>query len=65
MKGIFNWLNKKENWFYIFLLVLGIAVATYKYNFLSAVTGFGTIILFGLLCGYLINKVFSPNSENS
>jgi len=49
-----KYLKDKKNIPYYIMLVLGIAIATYKYSFLGAIIGFGIIILFGIVVGLLI-----------
>jgi len=48
------WFKKKDNYIYVLMLIVGIIIASYKYSFISAIIGFGIIILFGILLGFLI-----------
>jgi|TARA_B110000503_G_scaffold139028_1_gene226452 hypothetical protein len=52
-----DYLKNKKNIPYLFFLIIGILVGTYKYNFISTLIGFGIIIIFGLIIGFLI-KIF-------
>ncbi len=54
---IVEWIKNKSNLPYVILFILGITLASYEYSFLSAVIGFGIIILFSLLAGFIINKL--------
>jgi hypothetical protein len=49
-----DYLKDKKNLPYFIMLIIGIIIATYKYDFLSALIGFGIIILFGIVMGLLI-----------
>jgi membrane protein YdbS with pleckstrin-like domain len=51
-----EYFKNKRNIPYIILLIIGIIIGTYKYNFISTIIGFGIIIIFGSIMGLLINK---------
>ncbi len=50
------WLKKKDNYIYIIMLTLGVIIATYKYDLLSAIIGFSIIILFGIFLGFIFRR---------
>jgi 4-hydroxybenzoate polyprenyltransferase len=52
-----KYLRSRKNIPYIIMLMIGIGIATYKYDFISAIIGFGVVIIFSLIMGYLINKL--------
>jgi hypothetical protein len=52
--SMLEYLKDKKNLPYFIMLIIGIIIATYKYDFLSALIGFGIIILFGIVMGLLI-----------
>jgi hypothetical protein len=51
---IITWLKKKDNYVYVIILLIGIVIATYKYDFLSAIIVFGGLIIFSIILGLLI-----------
>jgi len=53
---LYSWLRNKDNWPYILMLVLAMALATYKYNFFAAIIVFLLIMFIGFTAGYVINK---------
>ncbi len=54
---LINWIKDKKNFPYVIFLVIGVAMASYKYSFVSAVIGFFIIIIFGLIVGFVINRL--------
>ncbi len=51
---IIVWIKDKKNISYVLILILGIVIASFKYSFIPAIIGFGVIVVFGLVTGFII-----------
>jgi hypothetical protein len=51
-----SWITSKKNYPYLFFLVLGLIIGTYKYSFTATLIGFVIVIAIGLIAGFIINK---------
>jgi hypothetical protein len=49
-----SWITSKKNYPYLFFLVLGLIIGTYKYSFTA--TLIGLVLVIGLIAGFIINK---------
>ncbi len=52
-----KWISNKKNLPYLILFILGLVIASHKYDFRSAILGFGIIIVFALIIGFIINRL--------